>query len=319
MKIYEQWGGQPYFPISRYYKKRFGQKVYKITVSVARTCPHREWQRDGKGCVFCDEWGSAGHHLMEVGSLDEQIISNREKLKKRYKVDSFLVYFQPYTNTYNDLTKLDENLKTALEHDQVIGLVLGTRPDCLPEEVLSVFEKYHQQSYLSVELGVQSFFDAQLEFLNRRHTVDQSLDAIHRLSRLVNVDIGLHLMFGLPGETEQRIVETAELINTLPVANVKLHNLHVLTNTALEELYKEGKFLPIELESYAQRVIRFLTHLSPNIAVQRLAAVAARWDELIAPRWSKERMRPTQYIIKEMKNNAFYQGMYSQNGPNELA
>ena len=138
MKTFEQWDGKQYYPISSFYKKRFGSKVYKITVSVAKTCPHRLKQADQKGCVFCDEWGAAGHHLMEVGSLKDQIISNREKLAKRYKVNQFIVYFQPYTNTYTDLEQLKSNIELSISQDKVVGFAMGTRPDCLPEEIFPV-------------------------------------------------------------------------------------------------------------------------------------------------------------------------------------
>ena len=315
MKTSESSINRPYYPISQYYRNLFGQKVYKITVSVARTCPHRNLRKKGGGCVFCDEWGSAGHHLKRVGSLNEQIVANREKLRKRYRVNRFLVYFQPYTNTYTELSVLEANMEMVLGHDQVCGIVLGTRPDCLPEKVFSLFDRFSQKTYVAVELGAQSFVDQRLVFLNRGHTAKQSLEAIERLHRQTNVDIGLHLMFGLPGETEREIIETAKRINELPVSNVKLHNLHVLADTPLECLYRSGAFEPIELEAYARRVIIFLTHLSPKIAVQRLAAVAARWDELIAPRWTKERMRPTQYIIKEMEKHGLFQGLYCYRNP----
>ena len=302
-------GDMPYFPIGQYYRNRFGGKVYKITVSVAGTCPHRNAQKEGGGCLFCDEWGSAGHHLESVGSLHEQIVVNREKLQKRYKANRFLVYFQPYTNTYRRLSALATDMDASLKHDGVCGIVLGTRPDCLPDEVFSLLDRYSRKSYVAIELGVQSLVDRRLEFLNRRHTAGQSLEAIKKLHRLTNVDIGLHLMFGLPEETEREAAETATRINGLPVSNVKLHNLHVLAGTPLERLYRSGSFEPLELEAYAKRVIAFLTHLSPKIAVQRLAAVAARWNDLIAPRWTKERMRPTQYIVAEMKKKGLFQGL----------
>ena len=312
MKAPDAYGDRPYFPISRYYLGRFGRKVHKITVSAANSCPHRDGKKNGKGCLFCDEWGSAGHHLAKVGTLEEQIVANREKLRNRYRADRFLVYFQPFTNTHTELRTLRENIETALRQDQVCGVVLGTRPDCLPDEVLSLLNRCGRRDYMAVELGVQSLYNPRLAFLNRRHTAEQSIGAIEKLHRLTNVDIGLHLMFGLPEETEEEITETAKRINDLPVSSVKLHNLHVLSHTPLESLYREGSFQPVELHPYAQKVAAFLAHLSPNIAVQRLAAVAPRWDALVAPRWTKERMRPTQYIIAEMKKKGIYQGMYFQ-------
>ena len=318
MKISKNWDDKPFFPISSYYKQTFGEKVYKITVSVAKTCPHRLKQDDHKGCIFCDEWGAAGHHLMKIGPLKEQIIINREKLSKRYRVNKFLVYFQPYTNTYTDLDKLVKNIELSIQQDQVAGIVIGTRPDCLPEELFPVLKELSQKTFVSIELGVQSFSDQHLLFLNRRHTVSDSVEAIKNLKEKSGVNVGIHLMFGLPDESEDFIIESANKINQLGIDSVKLHNLHVLTNTPLEKMYQDGTFEPVELEPYAEKVITFLKYLSPEIAIQRLAAVAARWDELVAPRWTKERMRPSQFIQSQMIKNNFYQGMCFQKKQNCL-
>ena len=297
-----------YYPISRYYRERFGEKVYKVSVSVAESCPNR--QPNGKllPCLFCDEWGSAAYHLERGRPLREQIRSNRERIARRYRASRFLVYFQSYTNTFDRVSRLEERFGIALAEEGVCGLVLGTRPDCLPARVMPLLRETHERSYVMVELGVQSLFDHHLLFLQRGHDAARSIDAVRRLHGEAGVEIGVHLMFGLPGETEAQIVETAKRINGLPVTNVKLHNLHVLARTPLEALYRQGGFQPIELEAYADRVVLFLRHLSPGIAVQRLAAVANRWDELVAPAWTKEKMRPTQYIEDRMEALGVRQG-----------
>jgi uncharacterized protein len=309
MKPFPEWDGQPYYPISRFYKNRFGEKVYKITVSAAQTCPNRE-NNKGVGCIFCDELGSAGSHLIKHMPLKTQITTNREKLKQRFKVNRFLVYFQPFTNTFKRLEQFKSDIELALDQDRVMGIVFGTRPDCLPDEIYPYLKEMGQQAYMSAELGVQSFSNQQLEFLNRGHTAEDSINAIERLHQESGINIGVHLIFGLPDETDQEIIDCAKIINSLPVDNVKLHNLHVLSKTPLDDLYQQGKFNPLELEEYARRVILFLSHLSPEIAVQRLAAVAPRWDELVAPDWTKERLRPTQFIIRQMNSQAAFQGIH---------
>jgi radical SAM protein (TIGR01212 family) len=158
-----------------------------------------------------------------------------------------------------------------------------------------------------LELGLQSFFDHHLTFLHRGHDVQCGYDAIAKLHEHTGVDIGIHLMFGLPNETNEEIIQTAHILNELPISNVKLHNLHVLSNTPLAEIYKRGEFQPVELQEYIDKVTLFLQHLSPDIAVQRLAAVASRWDELIAPQWTKEKMRPTQMIEDQLKAHNIFQ------------
>lgn len=306
--VFPDWDGQPYYPISRFYKNRFGEKVYKITVSAAQTCPNRE-KNEGVGCIFCDELGSAGSHLIKHMPLDEQIDINREKLRKRFKVNRFLVYFQPFTNTFGRLKQFQSDIELALTKERVVGVVFGTRPDCLPDDLFGYLKRIGENHFVSAELGVQSFFDHHLEFLNRGHTAEDSITAIRRLKEESGIHIGIHLIFGLPEEDEQQIVETAEIVNRLPIDNVKLHNLHVLANTPLHDLYRQGRFSPVTLEAYTEKVCRFISHLSPRIAVQRLAAVAPRWDELIAPDWTRLRLQPTQAIIKALNERSLYQGI----------
>lgn len=295
----DPWEGL-YYPISRYYRQRFGEKVYKVSVSVAESCPNRQPNGRLLLCVFCDEWGSAAYHLECDLPLGEQIRVNREKIAARYKAKKFLVYFQSYTNTFDRVDRLRERFDIALAQEGVCGLVLGTRPDCLPARVMPLLREAHDAAYVMVELGVQSFFGHQLLFLQRGHDAACALNAVKRLHEESGVDIGIHLIFGLPGETDEQIIRTAEIVNGLPVSNVKLHNLHVLSNTPLETLYRRGEFQPLELDEYARRVVLFLKHLSPDIAVQRLAAVASRWDELVAPAWTKGKLRPTQIIEERL-------------------
>lgn len=307
MKTFPDWNGQRYYPISQFYKNKFGEKVHKISVSVVQTCPNRK-RTGGEGCIFCDEWGSAGNRLEKDLPLRDQILIGRKKLANRFKVKKFLVYFQPFTNTFTSLDRLKKNIELALKEDQISGVVLGTRPDCLPMEIFPLLKKFQVQSFISVELGAQSFLDQRLDFLNRGHTSEQVIMAIKRLHNQSGVNVGVHLIFGLPGETDEEIIATAKIINTLPVDNVKIHNLHVLANTTLEGLYRKNQFKPLELKEYAHRVILFLEHLSPGIAVQRLAAYVGNKNQLIAPSWTKERLQPSQYIQNQLKELNTFQG-----------
>ncbi len=301
------WAGLPYHPISHVYNKKFGGKVYKIPVSVVDNCPNRMGLKGMETCVFCDVWGSAAKSESFTMDLHTQIQTFRKNITKRFNAQNFLVYFQAYTNTFTKLTTLENNFATALDYDFVKGLVIGTRPDCLSPAVLKLWQKYHEQSFVAVELGVQSFFDDQLDFLKRGHSRQQSIDAILRIAENTQVDLGIHLIFGNPGETDEHLIETAEIINDLPVSNVKLHNLHVLKNTTLEVLYNDKKFEPITREEYARKVKVFLEVLSPKIAIQRLAAFASRWDELVAPIWASDKMGTHQYIIDTLRNNNTHQ------------
>jgi len=300
--------GKRYRPLSQHYRERFGEKVFKVSISVAESCPNREGHNGTAVCIFCDEWGSAAYHQQRNQPIREQIQINREAIRKRYRAEKFLIYFQAYTNTFGRFREFESLYKEALREKDVVGIVVGTRPDCLPKRVLQKFAEIACESYLSVELGIQTIDDAQLQFLSRGHDNASSLKAIHKLKVLPEVNLCVHLMFGLPGETDLQIRKTAEILSEQKVDGVKLHNLHVLRNTPLEKLYRDSRFKPVKLEEYSRKVALFLENLSPNIAVHRLAAVASRWDELVAPQWTREKMSTTQFIDDFLVAKGTWQG-----------
>jgi radical SAM protein (TIGR01212 family) len=301
------WNGLPYNPISNFYRQKFGAKIYKIPVTVVDSCPNRKGFKGMQTCVFCDVWGSAANAESSVMNLSDQITRYQEIIRKKYKAEKFLVYFQAYTNTFTKISQLRENFETALEFPDVVGFVVGTRPDCLSQGVLDLWQEYHQKTFVAVELGVQSFFDDQLEFMRRGHSSLDSWKALLKISSTTSVDLGVHLMFGQPGETDADILLTAKLVNSLPIRNVKLHNLHVLRETPLEGLFQNGQFLPIERELYAQRVQLFLENIRPDIFVQRLAAYSSRWNELVAPAWTADKMGTHQFLIDFLRERQSYQ------------
>ena len=173
--------GKRYYQLSQYYQKRFGEKVYKVSISVAKSCPNRNGQNGMTVCIFCDEWGSAAYHQLSDLPMLKQIKINREAIRKRYKAEKFLIYFQAYTNTFGRFSGLETLYYKALKEIDVIGLVVGTRPDCLPKRVLYKFAELSKDQYLSVELGAQTFNDNQLKFLSRGHDRATSIEAIHNL------------------------------------------------------------------------------------------------------------------------------------------
>lgn len=296
------WNGLPYITISEHYQERFGRKVYKIPVSVVDDCPNRRGLKGMQTCVFCDVWGSAAKAESITMPLREQIEKYRELIGKKFKANDFLVYFQAYTNTFTKVSALRANFEAALSYDFVRGLVVGTRPDCLSPAVFELWQEMHERSFVAVEIGVQSFFDDQLEFMRRGHTGADSIKALEKISQATTVDLGIHLMFGQPFETDDHVVETAKIVNGLPITNVKLHNLHVLKETPLEDIFHRGDFTPIDRETYARRVRIFLEHLSPKISIHRLAAFSSRADELISPAWTGDKMGTHQAIIDHIRS-----------------
>lgn len=307
------WRGLPYHTISEHYKRIFGEKVYKIPVTVVDDCPNRMGLKGMKTCSFCDVWGSAAREESFQMDLKSQIEKYQIQIGKEYNSKKFLVYFQAYTNTFTKVSKLRENFDTALSYPFVNGFVLGTRPDCLSPAVLQLWQEYYQKSFVAVELGVQSFFDHHLEFMRRGHTAQDSLQAIQKIANSTAVDLGIHLIFGSPGETEEEIIKSALICNDLPITNVKLHNLHVLKNTELEKIHSAGQFNPIKRDEYTRKVQLFLSYLHPRIAVHRLAAFASRWEELIAPAWTSDKMGTHQFIIDHLRQTKTYQGCLVDN------
>jgi uncharacterized protein len=300
----------PYFKISTQYKQRFGTRVQKIPVTIAETCPNRLGLKGMQTCIFCDEWGSAAYPEQRKLPLKEQIESKLDFLGKRYAADTFFVYFQAYTSSFLAVRRLRDHFETALSFPKVKGLIVGTRPDCVPPALVELCREYQERCFTSIELGVQTFSDPQLTFLRRGHDAATAVRCIRQIKETSTIDLGIHLIFGLPGETRDEIIQTARLVSSLPIDHVKLHNLHVLRNTPLETLYQEGCFTPLSLEVYAERVELFLQHLSPHIAIQRLAAVSSRWDELVAPEWTRHKMKSTQFIEDKMRAHEAYQGQF---------
>lgn len=304
------WRGLPFNPISEFYIRRFGEKVYKIPVTVVDNCPNRMGLRGMKTCNFCDVWGSAAQSESATMTLKDQIEKYQGTIGSRFHAKKFLVYFQAYTNTFTKLSSIRDNFELALTYPFVHGFTVGTRPDCISKGVLDFWTEMHERSFVAVEIGVQSFFNDDLLWMRRGHTREQSLDAIHKIAADTSVNLGIHLMFGLPNETDERIIETARICNTLPISNVKLHNLHILENTPLADDFRSGLFTPIERDLYAHRVKLFLQHLAPHIHVHRLAALASRWDELVAPTWTKDKMGTHQFIVDTLRATASYQSEF---------
>jgi len=302
----------PFYPISRFYAQKLEGRVRKIALNLADTCPNRMGLKGMKTCIFCDEWGSAAHPEQQGQSLREQIAERFRVDGMNYNTDRFLAYFQSYTSTFAGINKLKVAYETALEFPQIKGIIAGTRPDCISPSLLKIWRELNDRTFFAVEFGVQTFFDHQLNFLERGHDSRVSVEAIKKVKSETGVHIGIHLIFGLPNESNNEIIETAQIVNDLPIDSVKLHNLHVLKNTPLAELYDSGEFQPIDLETYADRAILFLRHLKPTIAIHRLAALSNRWNELIAPEWTRHKMVSYQFIIDRMTAMGVCQGdLYS--------
>ncbi|MEN9722361.1 MAG: hypothetical protein RJB38_347 [Pseudomonadota bacterium] len=298
---------------SAYLHSVFGAKTYKVVVSSGLTCPTRDGTLGKKACAFCDLRGSSSFYGKQGRgkSVLEQLDARLPAIRERFSSQKFLAYFQSYTNTYTDQTaELEEIYEAALSHPEVSGLCIGTRPDCLPDPVLLLLEKLAQRKYLSLELGVQSFEDETLLWLERGHDSACSVQALERLSRLApSVHTCAHLIFGSPTDSEDAVIRAARILNQSGVKGVKLHQLMVLEHTELARRWREeGPFPVLSLEAYSRLVGRFLEELDPRIYVERLYATSSHPDECLAPEWSKQRWEPHNFMRKWFAENRVRQG-----------
>jgi len=294
-----------YNSFSEHLKERFGFKVYKIPVSIGATCPTRT--NVGKGCTYCDNKGSASPIIQENQPLSEQIKHGMDWAERKYKAHGFIVYFQPFTNTFIPLNYLDESINTALRMERVVGIAIGTRPDCVPDEILELLESYANQTYLWVEYGLQSAHYRTLKAIKRGHTLAEFLNAVLRTKKRDGILISTHIIIGLPGETRDDIIETARVISVLPLDGIKIHLLHILKGSELEIDYREGRFNVLTSEEYASLVVDFIERLPQNVLIQRITGEAEK-ERLVAPLWCLEKQKVIARINEEFERRRTHQG-----------
>ncbi|MFZ9596338.1 MAG: TIGR01212 family radical SAM protein [Bdellovibrionia bacterium] len=302
---------EPYFAYSRYLTETFGEKTYKVVVASGLTCPTRDGKLGKKGCAFCDLRGSSSFFGKKGRGegVYEQIEARLPAIQSRFHCNRFLAYFQSYTNTYSSLDYLRKIYDEALSHPQIQGLCIGTRPDCLPDPVILLLEELAQKTYVSLELGVQSFEEATLEWLDRGHDRKSSLDALEKLKRLApHVHVCVHLILGSPTDSPQNARESALILNDAGVRGAKLHQLMILEHTELARRWKEEPFPTLSLEQYAQQTLDFIEHLSPSIYLERLCATATHSEECLAPQWSKNRWKPHNELRDYLRAHHCQQG-----------
>jgi radical SAM protein (TIGR01212 family) len=300
-----------YYSYNRYLHETFGAKTYKVVVSSGLTCPTRDGTLGKKGCAFCDVRGSSSYFGKQGRGLEigQQIQKRLPGIRERFGAKHFLAYFQSYTNTYAEVPYLREIYEAALAQPGIRGLCVGTRPDCLPLEVMDLLEEFAQKSYVSLELGVQSFEDPSLEWLDRGHSGQCSIDALNEVRRRApSVHTCAHLMFGSPTDSPRAGRDAALLLNDLGVRGVKLHQIMVLQNTELARRYMAEPFHTLSIEEYAEVVFDFLSHLSPKIYVERMCANATHLDECIAPEWSRTRWEPHNRLREILTAKGLTQG-----------
>jgi len=295
-----------YNAFGQYMKQLYRTPVYKVNVDAGFTCPNRDGTVATGGCIYCNNDSFRPSACTSTASLREQINKGIPYLRSRYGAEKFIVYFQPYTNTYASVEILDRLYREALDNPGVVGLAIGTRPDCVDEEKIALLERLGRDHFVLVEYGLQSVYDTTLAFINRGHDYACFKRAL-AMTIGRGIHVGAHLILGFPTETREEMLDMADELSQLPIEFLKIHQLQVVKDTALAELYAVKPFTTFEYHAYIEMLADFLERLSPNIVLQRLFA-AAPDDILIAPLWHKTRSELLRDLDAFMEQRGIYQG-----------
>lgn len=293
-----------YTDLRSFLLKRFGCRVHKITLDAHFTCPNLDGTKAVGGCIFCHQ--GSGHSTIGTVSIAEQLEQGKASLRRRHKAEKFLAYFQRYTNTYAPVETLTKLYDEALAAEDIVGVVVGTRPDCVPDPVLDSLQEYAQRTYVSVEYGLQSIHDETLARVNRAHGFAEFVDAVHRTAGR-GIHTCVHIMLGLPGETKADMIETARAIADLPLDGIKIHLTYVLKHTVLGDQYLRGQYRPMDMTEYVEAVCDVLERLPPRMVIHRLSGDPPG-GLLLAPQWSLRKWQVLNMIGAELERRDTCQG-----------
>ncbi|HBV85130.1 TIGR01212 family radical SAM protein [Desulfosporosinus sp.] len=299
-----------YHTFNEHLRYRFGEKVFKVSLDAGFTCPNRDGRLGWSGCVYCSERGSGDFAGDQRLSLHDQFNQVAERMKKKWPSAKYLAYFQAYTNTYASVHRLREVYEKALTEENVIGLSISTRPDCLPEDVLDYLEELNQRTYLWVELGLQSKHDRTMDWIKRGHNYSQFLEGLDQL-RSRGIRVCAHIILGLPGESKAEMLETAQAVASLPIQGIKLHLLHVLRGTPLAKMYEQKPFELMTKEDYVSLVVDILEILPPEMVIHRLTGDGPP-EDLIGPLWSRKKWEVLNAIDAELERRDTWQGKWAK-------
>jgi len=286
-------------------KRIFGCRVHRISVDAGFTCPNRDGTIGTGGCIYCSGTGSGSFGIARGRSVAEQLEEGKEVMIRKYKARKFIAYFQPYSNTYAPIERLSLLYDEALAVNDIVGLIVGTRPDCLPPVVVDLLAAYARNYWFWLEMGLQSPRNRTLKAINRGHDFTAFAAAV-KVCRMRGIKVCAHIILGLPGESREEMLETAGVLNELYVDGVKLHLLHVMRGTKLAEMYSRGEIQLMGQSDYVGVVCDFLELLDPRILIQRLTGDGGM--DLVAPLWSLAKFEVLNAIDLELQRRGSRQG-----------
>jgi uncharacterized protein len=296
-----------YYKFSAYLRERFGCPVYKVSIDAGFSCPNKDGKLSTDGCIYCDNKGFSLNTRQIPRPTEIQIQEGMDFGRTRFKAQKFIVYFQAYTNTYAPVTVLKEKYDVIRKFKDVVGLSIGTRPDCINDEILDLIETYTSDYEVWLEYGLQTIHQKTLDFINRRHTYEDFINAVKLTRKRKNIKICTHVIIGLPGESKEDMMATARVLGKMKLEGIKIHPLHIIKGTKLEKSFQDGTCKPLELEEYVDLAAGFLEYLWPQTVIQRLTADCP-WKLLVAPLWLMEKNKVLKDIEQKMLSDGQYQG-----------
>jgi radical SAM protein (TIGR01212 family) len=298
-----------YYGLNTYFRTLFGCRVQKISLDAGLSCPNRDGALSSAGCIYCNRLGSGTGASLKGLSITDQLLAGKQFLSRKYKAKKFIAYFQSFSNTYAPVEKLKSLYDEALAVDDVAGLSIGTRPDCVNEEILNLLQSYAKTHLIWIEYGLQSAHDATLQFINRGHDFATFQSAV-RMTKDRGIKICVHVILGLPGETKDHMMETAKILAGLGIDGLKIHLLYVIQGTRLNDLYQGGNYTPMTQSQYVDAVCEFLAHTPKGVVIQRLTG-DPHPEELVAPRWSLQKTETLNLIKQTLEKRDWRQGMFT--------
>ena len=301
-----RWLDKPYYSLHAMLQERFHEKVYKLSLNGGMTCPNRDGTLGTRGCIFCSAGGSGDFAADRLLSVTKQIEQQKALITQKRPVHKFIAYFQAYTNTYAPVPYLEKLFREAICHPDIVALSIGTRPDCLGEDVLDLLDRLNRIKPVWVELGLQTIHEDTARYIRRGYALDCFEKAVKDL-RARSLEVIVHTILGLPGEDRERTLQTIRYLNGQPIQGIKLQLLHVLKGTDLALDYERGLFETLTMESYLTLLIACLERLSPDIVVHRLTGDGPK-DLLISPVWSSAKRTVLNELHRRMKLENTWQG-----------
>lgn len=290
-----------YLSFNKYLKDKFGQKVYKISLDGGFTCPNRDGKIDTRGCIFCSKGGSGDFAQNRNLSITEQIENGKKIVEKKIKSGRYIAYFQAFTNTYAPVEILRAKYSEAINHPDIVALSIATRPDCLGDDVIELLDEMNKIKPVFVELGLQTIHSDSAKYIRRGYSLEVYNEAVKKLKN-IGVNIVVHIILGLPNESEEDMLESVKYVCQSQIDGIKLQLLHVIAGTDLAKDYEKGLFKTLEFDEYVELIAKCVAIMPKNIVIHRLTGDGAKKD-LIAPLWSADKKRVLNAINKALRES----------------